>query len=84
MPIHTILHKGLRANDVLIENDTGVLLTYYTHNRQEGIASDRVGLFLYKNQRVFANRDKAILWYMINEYKRWDKFAKGVVKEHNR
>lgn len=71
MPIHTILHKGLRANDVLIENGTGVLLTYYTHNRQEGIASDRVGVLLYKNQRIFPSKDLAMLWYMVNEYKRW-------------
>ena len=74
MPIHTILHKGLRANDVLIEDDKGrVLLTYYTHNKQEGIASDRVGVLLYKNQRMFQSKDKAMLWYMVNEYKRWAK-----------
>lgn len=70
---HTILHKGVRANDVMIDRGDIVLLTYYTHNRQEGIASDRVGFMLYRNQRAFSDEERAMLWYMVNMYKRWEK-----------
>lgn len=73
MPIHTILHKGLRANDVLIEGDGYAILTYYTHNKQENITSSKVGLMLYKNEKFFTDKSKAMLWYMTYQYKRWIK-----------
>lgn len=74
MPTVTILHRGLRANDTLLEYGCGVfILTYYTRNRLEGITSDRVGCKLYKNQKVFKDKEKAMLWYFIDEPKRFKK-----------
>lgn len=71
----SILHNGWRANDVLLEDDSNGLATlvYYTHRRQEGITSTRIGVALYKNERVFLDKHRALLWYMTNEYRRWSK-----------
>lgn len=56
MPRVRILHKGWRANDTLLECPSGYILTYFTHKKQEGVASVREGLFLYKNSRLFPDR----------------------------
>lgn len=67
----TILHRGWRANDTLLDNGKGqYLLTYYTYNKRKGVASEHIGLLLYKNQRVFSDEDKAQLFYMIDTSKR--------------
>ena len=58
-----ILHKGWRANDTLLECPNGYILTYFTHTKQEGVASFREGLFLYKNSRVFPNKYVAKWFY---------------------
>lgn len=61
----TILHKGWRANDTLVANEKGeVLLTYYTHHKTD-ITTDKTGIMLYKNQRVFANENDAHIYYMV-------------------
>lgn len=60
-----ILHKGWRANDTLTINEKGeVLLTYYTP-RKTRTTTKRKGLFLYQNQRVFANENDARIYYMV-------------------
>ena len=60
-----ILHKGWRANDTLVINERGeVLLTYYTP-RKTKITTERMGWFLYQNQRVFTNENDARLYYTV-------------------
>lgn len=60
-----ILHKGWRANDTIVINEKGeVLLTYYT-SRKTKITTEKVGWFLYQNQRVFKSENDARLWYMV-------------------
>lgn len=60
-----ILHKGWRANDTLIINEKGeALLTYYT-NRKTKDTTERVGLFLYQNQKVLKSENDAHLYYML-------------------
>lgn len=77
MQMLTILHKGWRANDTLIEReDETCVLTYYTHKKQDYITSDRVGVMLYKNTRVFQDRQQAMLWYVLYEPKRYQKRSK--------
>lgn len=59
----TILHKGWRANDTLQINDKGVcMLTYYTR-RKTNLTTEKMGIMLYKNQRVFSREGEARLFY---------------------
>lgn len=69
-----ILHKGWRANDTLLECPSGYILTYFTHTKQEGVASFREGLFLYKNSRVFSNRVQAMGFYHKHLHRRYVKY----------
>lgn len=65
MKILYILHKGWRANDTIIINEKGeVLLTYYT-SRKTKDTTDKMGLFLYQNQKVLKSENDARLYYMV-------------------
>lgn len=60
-----ILHKGWRSNDTLVINERGeVLLTFYTH-RKTKITTEKMGWFLYQNQRVFTNENDARIYYLV-------------------
>lgn len=60
-----ILHKGWRANDTIVINEKGeVLLTYYTR-RETRDTTDKVGLFLYQNQKVLKSENDARLYYLV-------------------
>lgn len=60
-----ILHKGWRANDTLVINERGeVMLTYYTRRKTRD-TTDKVGLFLYRNQKVLKSENDARLYYIV-------------------
>lgn len=66
----TILHKGWRANDTLVIDEGGwCMLTYYTH-RKTKITTDKKGVLLYQNQRVFSSENDARVYYMLEQPKR--------------